>query len=513
MLPKIHKANNPGRPIVNGIGSITEKISAYVDENIKNLAKLVPSYIKEIGHFLNIIKDLNIMDSDLLVMVDVSCLYTNIRHDDGISALKTWMGQNGIEHTKAEFIGSLARLVLTSNYFTFNGKIYLQKQGTVMGTRMAPNYAIIFMHLIEEKILKETDYKPKTWIRFINDVFIIWPHGRDRLETFLTYINEVHETIKFTAEYSTTEVAFLDTLVYKLNGKLAMKVYHKKTDEKMYLHYSSAHPKSQKDAVPYGLFIRCKRICTEPRYYQMEVQEIIQKLAHRGYPKEIILHSFNKVNKLTRDSLLEKDIKKMTDNKIRLITTYNVNNPPVKDILQRHKEDFIQNKKGLTFQEIQMVNRRSRNLKDKLVRGNIKKNDTMLGMTAPCNTPCISCPKMDHSNVITSNRNISYKIPGRFNCQSRNIIYVLTCELHNKQYVGETQQTLNARLRLHESMIRTRKENIVAEHFNEEDHEDNQNFKINIVGHEQDKNRRLRLEETWMLLLNTHQSNGLNSKW
>ena len=96
---------------------------------------------------------------------------------------------------------------------------------------------------------------------------------------------------------------------------------------------------------------------------------------------------------------------------------------------------------------------------------------------------------MDYSNVITSNKNISYKIPGKFNCQSRNIIYVLTCEQHNKQYVGETQQTLNARLRLHESMIRTRKENVVAEHFNEEGHEDNQNFKINIVGHEQDKNR------------------------
>ena len=29
MLPKIHKPNNPGRPIANGIGSITEKISAY----------------------------------------------------------------------------------------------------------------------------------------------------------------------------------------------------------------------------------------------------------------------------------------------------------------------------------------------------------------------------------------------------------------------------------------------------------------------------------------------------
>ena len=41
------------------------------------------------------------------------------------------------------------------------------------------------------------------------------------------------------------------------------------------------------------------------------------------------------------------------------------------------------------------------------------------------------------------------------------------------QYVGETQQTLNARFRLHESMINTKKENPVADHFNEEDHIEN----------------------------------------
>ena len=28
LLPKIHKPNNPGRPIVNSIGSVTEKISS-----------------------------------------------------------------------------------------------------------------------------------------------------------------------------------------------------------------------------------------------------------------------------------------------------------------------------------------------------------------------------------------------------------------------------------------------------------------------------------------------------
>ena len=63
-------------------------------------------------------------------------------------------------------------------------------------------------------------------------------------------------------------------------------------------------------------------------------------------------------------------------------------------------------------------------------------------------------------------------------------------------------------------MINTNKENPVADHFNEEEHTENRlDFKINVVGQEQNKNRRLRLEEAWMLLLNTHHPNGLNSKW
>ena len=41
--------------------------------------------------------------------------------------------------------------------------------------------------------------------------------------------------IKFTEEHSIKEIAFLDTLVYKENGRLLTKVYHKKTDQKQYI--------------------------------------------------------------------------------------------------------------------------------------------------------------------------------------------------------------------------------------------------------------------------------------
>ena len=128
-----------------------------------------------------------------------------------------------------------------------------------------------------------------------------------------------------------------------------------------------------------------------------------------------------------------------------------------------------------------------------------------------CNKPCITCPRMDISKTITSIDGTSYKIQGKFTCQSRYIIYVMTCTIYVKQYVGETSQTLNKRSRTHESVIRSNRENNIAEHFNLPNHSPI-SYTVKIVGQEADKNKRLRLEESWIHLLNTFQPDGLNLK-
>ena len=50
-----------------------------------------------------------------------------------------------------------------------------------MGTRCAPNYAIIFMAELEEDYLDTCIYKPTLWKRFIDDIFMIWQHGSEKL--------------------------------------------------------------------------------------------------------------------------------------------------------------------------------------------------------------------------------------------------------------------------------------------------------------------------------------------
>ena len=107
-----------------------------------------------------------------MVTIDVSSLYTNIIHEEGLQAMQEWMLQNNIDHKRTEFIKKkLGTLVLKHNYFEFNGQIFLQQQGTAMGTRMAPNYAIIFMHKIKTELLQKSPLQPTFFKRFIDDIF------------------------------------------------------------------------------------------------------------------------------------------------------------------------------------------------------------------------------------------------------------------------------------------------------------------------------------------------------
>ena len=57
-LPKVHKPNNPGRPIVASFSSSTERVSAYIDAHLQPIVKSLPSYIKDSNHFLQIILSL-----------------------------------------------------------------------------------------------------------------------------------------------------------------------------------------------------------------------------------------------------------------------------------------------------------------------------------------------------------------------------------------------------------------------------------------------------------------------
>ena len=246
--------NPPGQPIVSGIGTLTEYVSAFVDRELQPLLANIPSYIEDTTDFFSKLSRFNnLPDNTILVTLDVTALYSNIPHNDGIGVCKKHVDRRALSTTSSEDICQLIKFILENNVFSFNDKYFLQVCGTAMGTRMAPCYANIFMAELEENFLSGYPYKPLAYYRYIDDIFIIWSHGLDLLHNF---INNQHSNITFTSNISTTSVKFLDVTIDLHGGHISTKTYTKSTDTHVFLSYNSFHPRHIKQSIIYSQFLR-----------------------------------------------------------------------------------------------------------------------------------------------------------------------------------------------------------------------------------------------------------------
>lgn len=77
--------------------------------------------------------------------------------------------------------------------------------------------------------------KPKIWLRYIDDIFIIWSYGTEELNIFLCYLNSQYSNIKFIIEISSIYncLPFLDVLIERnQNLTFSHSVYRKPTHNK-----------------------------------------------------------------------------------------------------------------------------------------------------------------------------------------------------------------------------------------------------------------------------------------
>ena len=122
-----------------------------------------------------------------------------------------------------------------------------------MGTRMAPSYANLFLGKFEGDALLNSPHQPYLWLRFIDDIFMIWTAGPDKLKIFVDYLNNLHSTIKFTCSHLPSNIPFLDVMVSVKNGSIKTDLYTKTTDKDQNLLVSSCHPQHTKRAIHFSI--------------------------------------------------------------------------------------------------------------------------------------------------------------------------------------------------------------------------------------------------------------------
>ena len=93
------------------------------------------------------------------------------------------------------------------------------------------------------------------------------------------------------------------------------------------------------------------------------------------------------------------------------------------------------------------------------------------------------------------------------------MIYLLSCTKCRQQYVGETIQTLNERVRKHISDINCEREHRVAEHFNSAGHSADNVRVMGLSTASRDKRVRRAQESALVWFLGTLSPAGLNTHY
>lgn len=307
MLPKVHKQPVwKTRPIVSGVGSITEPLSKWLDDKLQQVVHLCPSYLKDNWALLDDLKQLGRIPTNArFVTVDAVSMYSNINTNHGLETLDNWLDLHAADLPKGFPKQAVMRgleIVMRNNLFRFGNTNWLQLNGTAMGTPVAVMYATIYYSYHEEVEGLRSNNNALGLLfyrRYIDDaIALLLCDSHHRYDSFVKRMNDFGEEGKRLVWEATTPsrtVDFLDlTLQIEDNGSITTKTYQKKMNLYLYLPPTSAHPPGVFASLIYGFLWRLRRQNTYDDDYKHFVQFFFCRLLARGHQEQALRAAFTR---------------------------------------------------------------------------------------------------------------------------------------------------------------------------------------------------------------------------
>ena len=210
---------------------------------------------------------------------------------------------------------------------------------------------------------------------------MLWNHGASELQKIIEHLDTCVPSIKFEANISDSEINFLDVKVKLNNGKITTTLYRKETDSLSYLDYSTCHPKSCKNAIPYSQFLRLRRICSDDDDFVVQSKILALSFHKANYPDHIIQAAFDRAFEHDRNALLApKHITKPKNKepkKVYLFTDHHPSFRAVLDIVSNNWDILDNSSSTRPLLHVPLVwgFRRPQNLRDLLVRAKLTDPD------------------------------------------------------------------------------------------------------------------------------------------
>ncbi|XP_062918361.1 chitinase domain-containing protein 1 isoform X1 [Mobula hypostoma] len=362
--------------------------------------------------------------------MDVQSLYTSIPHQQGLKALHFFLDSRPNQFPSTTTLLRLAELVLTLNNFSFGSSYFLQTKGVAMGTRMGPSYACLFVGFVEQSMSQTySGICSPLFLRYIDDCNGAASCTHAELVDFINFASNFHPALKFTWSISDTSLSFLDLSVSTSGDSLSTDVYYKPTDSHNYLDYSSSHPVSCRNAIPFSQFLHLRRICSQDEAFHSGTKEMSSFFKERGFPSSIN-SALKHISSISHTSALTPSSRHPTRNRVPLVLTYHPTSLRVQHVVLRN---FCHLQRDPTTEHISPspptpAFRRDRCLCHSLVHSSPPSFPTNL---PPGTYPCkqnkrYTCPYTSSLTTIQGPRQ-SFQVRRHFTCESAGVIYCVRC--------------------------------------------------------------------------------------
>ena len=141
--------------------------------------------MKNSTDFVKTIKQTRVDANDIFVSFAVMSLFTRVPVTEALTVVSHLLRNDSSLSDRtaipADTICDLVELCLRSTYFQFKEHFYVQSEGTAMGSLLSPIIANLYMEHFESVALESPQLQPKLWLRYVDDTFVIWQHGKDSL--------------------------------------------------------------------------------------------------------------------------------------------------------------------------------------------------------------------------------------------------------------------------------------------------------------------------------------------
>ena len=307
LLPKVHKeswpdpAMPPGRPIVSDVNSVSRQCASFVELFLAPIAQSAPSYLRDSHHLLAVLEDHALSPETLFFTMDVADLYNNIPIKAGLRVVSEAFLRHVDPKRPDLTLLTMLRLLLTTNAFSFNGKQYLQLQGTPMGGAYSGSFANIFMTDWEKKT-RSHPLQPRLWTRFIDDVFGLWDHGEAALREFHLFLNSIDANIQVDLKLDRERIRFLDLELYRHNNSIGYRIGFKPTDCHLILPRDSYHPSHVCKGILFSQILRWATKSSSYEDFDNTKKKVVPVWRQQGHTRSSIRTALRQAFDRTRQS-------------------------------------------------------------------------------------------------------------------------------------------------------------------------------------------------------------------